>query len=203
MAGKKLVTPPAVEPVSLAEAKQHLRVDINDDDALISADIIAAREACETFIRGQLITQSWEVQLDAFPTDSSPILIPVEPLQSVTTVTWADQSNNITTLHEWANGTGDYIVDTDSEPGRLVLPPNTAWPGVSLWPVSPIRITVVAGFGNDETAIPELYKRGMLLAIGHWYENREAVITSGAVGKEVPMTTEYLWWLGGRYWHNF
>lgn len=199
MAGMKLVTAPVVEPLTLPETKQHLRVDVPDDDALITTWIMVARELCEGFIHGKLITQTWEVQLDAFPSGTTPIKIPVEPLQSVTSVTWADQTNTVTTM---TPGT-DYLVDVDSEPGRLVLPPNNAWPGATLWPVSPIKITLVAGFGSTELSVPAAYRGGMFMAIGHWYENREAIVASGAIPKEVPMGTEYLWWLGGRYWHNF
>lgn len=202
MAGLVLVTPPAVEPITLDQAKNHLRVDIADDDALIETYITAAREACEAFIHGFLITQTWRVSLDAFPVNGTdPIEIPVEPLQSVGSVKWFDQLNNVTTLNAWNNGSGDYIVDTDSEPGRLVPPPNQVWPGVSLWPVSPVQITVTAGFGADGTKVPAAYLNGMYMCIAHWYENRGAVESSGAVPKEVPMGAEYCWWIGGRYWH--
>jgi len=119
MAGMHIVTQPAVEPITLAEAKQHLRVDVTDDDALITILIIGAREACEAFIHGKLITQTWEVELDAWPTDQLPVLIPIEPLISVQSVKWADDLNTVTTM----TVATDYLVDTDSEPGRLVLPP--------------------------------------------------------------------------------
>lgn len=200
--GLKLVTAPAVEPITLPQAKNHLRVDISDDDPLIEGLIIAAREACEAFIHGCLITQTWRVSLDAFPDGrTDPIQIPVEPLQSVVSVEWFDQTNTGTTLNPWSNGVGDYIVDLDAEPGRLVLPPNQVWPGVSLWPVSPVQITVTAGFGADGINVPRSYIAGMLMCIASWYENRSAVETTGAVPKEVPMGAENCWWSGGRYWH--
>lgn len=63
----QLVTPPAGEPVSLAEAKQHLRVDGDDDDLLIGSLIAAARQAAETQTGRQLITARWKLVLDAFP----------------------------------------------------------------------------------------------------------------------------------------
>lgn len=56
----QLVTPPAGEPVSLAEAKQHLRVDGGDDDLLIGSLITAARQAAETKTGRQLITARWK-----------------------------------------------------------------------------------------------------------------------------------------------
>lgn len=205
--GLKLVTPPAVEPITLAQAKNHLRVDIADDDALIQTYITAARQACEAFIHGSLITQTWRVSYDGFPDDfRAGIWIPVEPLQSVSSFEYWDQNYTLTTMTAATPGPGpflatDYILDTDSEPARLVLPPNNAWPGVSLWPVSPIQVTVVAGFGADGTTVPAAYLNGMYMCIAHWYENRPAVETSGAVPKEVPMGAEYSWWIGGRYWH--
>lgn len=200
--GLTLVTPPAVEPITLPDAKNFLRVDIADDDAFITTLITSARIACEAFIHGSLITQTWRVSYDGFPDDfRAAIAVPVEPLQSISSVTWTDQNNVTTTLNLWANGSGDYLVDTDSEPGRIVLPPNQAWPGVTLWPVSPIQVVAVAGFGADGTKVPAPYINGMRMCIAHWYENRPAIESSGAVPKEVPMGAEYSWWIGGRYWH--
>ena len=198
IASLKKTADPSVEPVLLPDAKLHLRIDVTDDDTLITGYIIAARQACEEFIRAKLISQTWEIAFDSFPTDGSPIRLPIAPLLSVQSVSWADQTNAITTM---TLGT-DYLVDTESEPGRLVLPPNNAWPGASLWPVQPIKVEVTAGFGADGTTVPKLYWLGMLQAIGHWYENREAVAMTGAIPKEVPLTTTILWTLGGRY-HNY
>src|SRR5579859_563731 len=153
VAGIVVVTPPVVEPITLDQAKNHLRVDISDDDALITRLITATREACEAFIHGYLITQTVRVSYDQFPFDQAPIWIPAEPLQSITSVKWFDQTNTPTTLNAWSGGTGDYILDTDHEPARLVLPPGSNWPGSSLWPVSPVQVTAVVGFGADGTAV--------------------------------------------------
>lgn len=205
--GLTLVTPPTVEPITLAQAKTHLRVDISDDDALISTLITSAREACEAFIHGYIVTQTWRVSYSGFPDDSTaPIVIPIEPMQSVSSFKWYDQNYTLTSMTVATPGPGpflttDFILDSDHEPPRLYPPPGNAWPGVSLWPVSPLQITVVAGFGADGTKCPQSYIDGMLLYIAHHYENREAVETSGAVGKEIPMGCEYAWTLGGRYWH--
>lgn len=201
MAGLVQITKPAVEPITLPQAKAFLRVDIPDDDDLIEDLIMTAREECEAFIRGFLITQTWKVTLDAWPSDQSPVLIPIEPLQSVTSVTWTDDTGTVMTMNPWNNGAGDYILDTDHEPARLVLPPNQVWPGHALWPVSPIQITVKAGFGDTADSVPQAYKNGMRMCVAHWYENRPAVETSGAIPKEVPMGATSSWWRGGRYWH--
>jgi len=69
--GLKLVTPPAVEPVTLDEAKAHLRLDSNEDDTYVSALIAAARERVELFLRRALITQTFEFTLDGFPASPS------------------------------------------------------------------------------------------------------------------------------------
>ena len=63
----KLITPPALEPISLQEAKAHLRVDFGDDDDYISALITAARDFAEGFTRRAFLTQSWLLALDHFP----------------------------------------------------------------------------------------------------------------------------------------
>ena len=61
----QLVSAPAGEPITLLEAKQHLRVDVDDDDALIGSLITAARQAAETRTGRQLMTARWKLVLDA------------------------------------------------------------------------------------------------------------------------------------------
>lgn len=77
-----LTVPPTGEPLTLAEAKLHLRVDLNDDDALITALISAAREQVE-FLTGQrLMTQTWDLDLAAGERGVLEGLLPIQSLTS-------------------------------------------------------------------------------------------------------------------------
>lgn len=58
---------PAVEPVTLAEAKAHLRVDGTAEDTLIGSLIVTSRLHVEAAMGLALVTQSWSVFLDAWP----------------------------------------------------------------------------------------------------------------------------------------
>lgn len=179
--GLVLITPPAVEPVSLAEAKQHLRVDITDDDALITALITAAREYCEGFQNRAYITQVWQLWLDSWP-DGSEIRIPKPPLQSVTSVKYYGADNTEYTLPP-----ADYFVDTKSEPGRIVLAYERTWPSVTLRPANAVCIEFVAGYGDDAGKVPQKVRQAIYLLIGHWYENREAVRVAMQRGETLPV----------------
>ena len=107
-----LVTPPTLEPLTLAEATSHLRVDLNDDDDLITDLITAAREYAETVTRRALLTQTWDLKLDAFPASSgTPVRLPFPPLQSVTSIQYVDTNGDTQT---WSSD--DYIVDAPSGP---------------------------------------------------------------------------------------
>lgn len=183
-----VVTAPAVEPISSAEAKLHLRVDISDDDNLITALIQTAREVAEGIARRALITQTWKLILDEFPGDE--IVIPMPPLQSVASITYKDQDGSASTF-----SSGDYIVNTDTEPGKVVLGYGKSWPATTLYPTGAVTVQFTAGFGDASTDVPEKYRQAMLLLIGHWYENREAIATTGAVPKEVPFGVNALLWL--------
>lgn len=186
----KLVTPPASEPLDLqSEIKPHLRVDISDDDTYISGLLIAAREYVEEAARRALVTQTWRLSLDDWP-DGDEIELPLPPLQSVTSIVYYDEAGDDTT---WS--TDEYDVDTDSEPGRVVLKDNYTWPGVTLRSMNPIQITFVAGYGDNASDVPQKWKQAILLLIGHWYENREPVVASGAVPKEIPLAVSSLIWL--------
>jgi len=182
----KLITPPATEPVSLAEVKTHLRVDITDDDDLITALVVAAREYCEAFQNRAYITQTWELTLDEFP--ETPLVIPKPPLQSVSSVKYIDYEGT-ETVFDAAN----YIVDTSSEPGRLTLAYGVTWPTVTLQRLNGVKITFTAGYGDSASDVPQTVKQAILLLVGHWYENREASLV-GSVSREIEFAVHALLW---------
>ena len=163
--GLKLITPPAAEPVLLADAKLHLRVDGTDEDTLITALIQAAREACEHELGRVLITQTWEMVLDAFPAG---IRLPYPPCQSVVSVKYIDADGTLQTL-----SAPSYQLDSHSEPAWLVPAYGYTWPSTREEP-NAVRVQFVAGFGDAGTDVPEVLRAWMLLQIGHWYANREA-----------------------------
>ncbi len=174
---------PAVEPVSLTEAKLHCRVDLSTDDTLLTALIVAAREYVEEFTRKALITQTWRLSLDQFPL--SGLKLPRPPLQSITSISYTDGAGTVTTVSNTV-----YTVDTDAEPGRLLLNYNQSWPTpATMAAANPIKITYVAGYGLA-VAVPQKYKQAILMLVGHWYENREA--SSGQSVREIPMAVESL-----------
>lgn len=185
----KLVTPPAAEPVSRTEAKTHCRVDsdITADDTLIDALIVAARQHVEEFTGRALITQTWDFKLETWP-GYGEIVLPVAPLVSVTSVSYRLEGGSVSTLSSSA-----YIVDTDSDPGRLLLAAGESWPSDALDPGPSVAVRFVAGYGADGTAVPQTIRQAMLLLIAHHYENREAVIDTGRrTLLPVPLAVESL-----------
>jgi len=140
--GLKLVAPPAIEPVTLAEAKAHLRLDTNVDDAYVSTLIVAARERVELFLRRALITQTFEYTLDRFP--ANPFIdLPRPPLRWVEWIKHIDTAGNQQTL-----APETYVVDASShEMGRVALARNQFWPSTG-WSISSVVICFVAGYGE-------------------------------------------------------
>lgn len=181
-----LTQAPATEPLTLAEAKLHMRVEVADDDSLITSLITAARQWCEAFQGRAYITQTWQLWLDAWP-EGDEIRLPRPPLQSVVTVKYYGADGA-----EYVMPAADYLVDTKSEPGRLVLGYGKTWPSVTLRPASAIAIEFVAGYGAV-SAVPEKVKQAMKLLVAHWYEHREAVLT-GSISKELEFAVGALLW---------
>lgn len=177
----RLVTGPTSEPVTLAEAKLHLRVDIDDDDALIASLITAAREEFENQADKTLFTTTYKVLRSHWPGHPHIDLPRAKPLASVTSVTYTDENDVVNTF-----SSANYVVDTNAWPGRIVLRSDASWPSATLAESNPITITYVAGYAST-ASIPQRYKQAILLLVGHWYENREMVATSGAVPKSYPM----------------
>ena len=179
-----LGTAPTSEPVTTAEAKSHLRVDVSDDDTLIDTYVAAARQALEEINGRSLFTTTWKMIVDGWP--SAPyFVLPRPPLASVTTIDYID-SDNVSTTWSSAN----YIVETLRTPGRVHLAEDAIWPSASLREASPITISYVAGW-SAVADIPQRYKQAILLLVGHYYENRENVV-SGVIPRTVPFGFESL-----------
>ena len=176
--GLKIVTQPAAEPVTLAETKLHLRVDHNDEDGLINSLIKLARQDVERMCNLALITQTWDWSMDAWP--DRLFSIPLWPLQNVTSIRWKNLAGTETTIDA-----GNYIVDASSRPGRVSLNAAYSWPTDELYPLAAVTIQFTAGFGADGASVPERYRQAILLLVGHYYENREAVLAGSGINVQL------------------
>jgi uncharacterized phiE125 gp8 family phage protein len=169
-----LITAPASEPVTLEEAKAQCRVDTADDDTLISAYITTARQYVEeTLAHCALLTQTWELRRDRWP--SSPFRLPLPPLQSISSIKYMDEAGE-----EYPLDASVYGFDSHSEPGRLFLKPNQSWPSTALYPYGGVRIQFVAGWENTAN-IPTGLIMAIKLLVGYLYENREQVVVSSGL----------------------
>jgi uncharacterized phiE125 gp8 family phage protein len=191
--GLKLVDPPQTEPVTLAEAKAHLRLDTDADDAYVSALIQAARERVEMFLRRALITQTFEFTIDRFPVNVHParsasfIDVPRPPLQSIESIKYVDTAGIIQTV-----APEDYVVDASScEIGRVALAWNRFWP-LTRGSINNVVVRFVAGYGDAAGSIPQAIRQGILIEIANLYENREDL----AAGQSISLgfLSERLLW---------
>lgn len=165
-----IVTPPAAEPVTLAEAKTHARIDIDDDDALVSSLITAAREKCEAEIGQAFINTTFDLFLDNWPHDDlmrlkRELVLPRAPIVSVTSITYYDTSNALQTLDTTA-----YDVSLGL-PGRIWRAFGQSWPILANKPDA-VVIRFVAGYGATGASVPASIRAAIMMHVAHVYENR-------------------------------
>lgn len=159
MIKRELLTGPAVEPVLLAEAKAHLRLDDSSEDDLIGALIAAARVAVETAIRGVMITQTWRACVADWP--SAGVALPVVPASAVTAVRAIDAAGVATVLDS-----ADYALDAVDGTVALINPAAGA---------ARYEIDFTAGYGSSGVDVPQPLRQAIRLLVTHWYEHRSAV----------------------------
>ena len=178
----QLVTPPTEEPVSLLEAKLHLRVDFDEDDMLIASLITAARQAAETLTGRQLTTARWKQVLDCFPGPSlmglpagqtftlpgHAILLAKAPVQSVVSINYLDMGSVNQTMPALT-----YTVDVACEPARITPVFGQIWP-ICLPQIGAVSVTFDAGYGTA-SQVPEGIKSWIKLRLGSLYAHREEV----------------------------
>jgi len=173
-----LVTAMAVPVIGLQEAKDHLRVTAATEDALIDSLMKSAEAWAEAFTGRALLTQSWDLTLESFPTE---IEIPKPPLQSITSITYIDTAGASQTLASTV-----YQADTSSRmhPGRVKLAVDQVWPSTRSGEYAAVVVRFVAGYPYG--VLPEPIRQAMLMVLSHLYDHREAIAHAQTM-IEVPM----------------
>ena len=181
-----VTTAPTVEPVTLADVKVHLRTvtgDTSEDAAILTPLITAAREYCENVTGRALAAQT----VKAYPDAWGILRLPRPPITTVASIKYYDEDDAVYTL-----AATEYAVDAID--GVVTI---LEYPSEALRKVNPIVIEYTTGYTTGN-ACPMAIRQAMLLLIGHWYTNREAVAMSTSA--EVEMTVKTLlgqykvWW---------
>lgn len=163
------ISGPTVEPVTLPEAKIHLRVEHDEENALIQQLIVTAREQAEHATCRALTTQTWERVLDAFPVGGGAIELAMPPVQSIASVKLINLQGSIETLAPAA-----YSLDVDTQPGWLLPAAGYEWPA-TLDAANAVRVRFVCGYGADGSFVPASIRQYILAHVGHWHCHRGAV----------------------------
>lgn len=194
-----LVSPAALPPVSLAEAKLHMRVDHNDDDALIAGLIGGATQYLDgwTGVLGAcLVEQTWRQDFDCFDRN---LYLPLGPVIDVSSITWRDTAGAASAVstsvydlvtdetgRTFVRFAGDFVFPSNLHESRAVAVAYRAGyettqeiPAADPGSTIPARITV-----------PEPLRVAILLMAAHWYSNREAVAQDALA--ELPIGVDSL-----------
>jgi uncharacterized phiE125 gp8 family phage protein len=168
-----LLSGPAVEPVTLDEAKAYLRVEHDDDDDVIAALIAGARVHVEAQTRRALITQSWRLIRDSWPGDGRILVLPA-PLQALAAARVYRLDGSTQALDTEA-----FAVDAAAAPAVLAFAAG-ALPAPGRI-VAGIELDVEVGYGDAPADVPEDLRQAIRALVAHWYENRGLIATGGSV----------------------
>jgi uncharacterized phiE125 gp8 family phage protein len=179
------ISGPAIEPVTLERAKNHLRVDddFTDDDALIMAYLRACREYAEHLTQSHLIEQKWKYIIDSFPGPSltgvpfgvvfslpaHALLLPKFPVQSVDSINYIDLGGVSQTMPP-----GDYVATLASAPARITPRFGKIWP-IPIPQMGAVSVSFTTGYGSSGSAVPEGIKQWILIRLDTYYNHRGSV----------------------------
>ena len=177
-----LKTAPTTTPISLAEAKSFLRIDsdFDDDNTYITSLINVATSVVEEFTRRRLITQTFNIFYDEFP---SYIDLQIGEVASVTHIKYYDESNALQTL-----AASNYDVDTKIRPGRIYQSEDGDFPNTFERP-NAVEVEFVVGASASDIPAPII--QAIYIIVGRYYENRQDVVT-GTIASELPLMVDHL-----------
>lgn len=175
---------PAIEPVSLGEIKDLLRIDASADDSTLTILGKAARIYVEHQQKRQHITATYTLGLDGFP--AGDIVMPVPPLISVDSISYKDVAGDTQT---WA--ASNYQVEITGLRGSISVEPTVSYPSTEAGRKNAIVITFDAGYGTAASNVPETTRLAIMMLAAHWSENPEPVVI-GTIVAELPMHIQNL-----------
>ena len=167
------ITAPAVEPLSLDEAKHYLRVEHDDDDALIASLVSSGRNQVEALTRCGLLTQTWRFVRDCWP-ENGRIIVKMGPLRELLAVRVFNESGIANTLDP-----ASFVVNAA---GWIIAAPGWSLPAPGRG-VAGIELDVEIGFGDNPSDVPPPLLQAVRMLLAHWYENRGLI----AIGQTVAM----------------
>lgn len=180
----KLITDADTEPLTLVQAKRHLRVDHSHEDDDISDAIVAARKKAEHLTGRSLTTQVWERVLDAFPSAEIELGVPPANAQhrvlTIGSLKYIDAAGVEQTMDA-----ADYSLDADTPPGWLL--PSEAlgvWP-TTLDTTNAVRVRFTTGYSSDQDKGRALLRSWMRMEVGNLYKLREGIVAGVSVA-ELP-----------------
>ena len=180
--GLKIINAPPVEPVTLDEIKDHLKILHDYENSTLESLIKAARESIEKESNRSFVQQTILLTFNSWP--AFPVEIRKPPLVSVTKIEYKTKEGDLLVWDPI-----NYIVDDFSFIAKIYLASEGTFPSDELYPVNAIQITYAAGYapvGNDYTSgIPEIYKHAIKLLVGEWYGIREEVVM-GSKPSRIP-----------------
>lgn len=168
----KIITPPAIEPVTLAELKDFAHIDTSDEDTTLTNFIKAARQLTEQYLSRALISQAIVLGMDIWPGDR--IELPMPPLIDINEVRTLDEDDT-----ETVYASTNYFKRDKTEPGQLVIKRGVAQPINSVRDYGGFEIEYVAGYGDQRGDVPEAIRFGIMAWAAFLYENRTP-------GKDIP-----------------
>jgi uncharacterized phiE125 gp8 family phage protein len=174
-----LIIPPAQEPLTLEEAKLHLRVDGTDEDGLIEGLIETVRDMAELHTGRALMPQTWQLSLPRFPYDNGEIQIPRPPFAQIDTVVYIDPDGVAVTMEA-----ADYAVYKGAILSYVKPAYGVSWPSTRLVDDA-VKITFQAGY-ESAGKVPAPIKAWMKVMLTTLYENRAAVAAGSAGFAELP-----------------
>ena len=182
MRAYKVVTPATSNPITLTEAKTHLKVDTTADDTFITNLIKSATSSAQEYTNRffiqttiQQVGDKWEDISNLF---KSPVL-------SVTNIKYVSTDGILTTLNSSV-----YFLDDVNKPARIGLKPNQSYPEI-IDSLNAVQVNYVVGLAAGPDEVDEGIRQALLLTIGNWYQNRQAVVT-GTIATELPMNAKFL-----------
>lgn len=182
-----LVTAPPAEPLRVAEARLHCRIDASEEDSLVTSLIEAARQHLDGpdgILGRALIEQQWDLKIDEFPGAGVAIVLPLPPLRSVDQISYLDTDGVSQVL---ASSVYQTIGDGASGRARIVEAYNQNWPSTRDV-AEAVTVRFTCGYAPSADSPPDYrvnvpwpIKQAMLLTIADWYENRGEIVIGASV----------------------